>query len=900
MKKILAFISVLCIIFMLGTMSVSAENTLFDFEDSADIEAVSASPASGSEIKVTADPDDSKNKCLHITDNDGSSLSNAEFLFGKQIVDTVEVSFKVKFSKYDVYSIVLLNGGNNTAMVSFIGRANGKLSTYDGSTEKEICAYELDKWYDVKFIADVSKNKFDIELDGTEVVSDYTFRNSSSGISSFRAGTVSAGEGDFYIDDVSVPYLETAKIPLTTATPVEQISLAKADDDKPNLDYLAFPTLAEVEENKIAVGYKRGYQHAGDYSDLEVTYIDKSTGKVISRETIESSTEVCYQNPDFITMPNGDTYCYTDIQKPGTGRIGVTTHKYNKETGEWDLLADQFYCDKGIQYGYMFDGICDGNRLYMLAMAFPTLENKGYGRSVHVLYTDDNGLSWKHLACLTDLIDVSINESGFMLYKDEILVLSRGDDSSIHMYRIDKQGNLKKYNNITATYSNIWQAARPKLFTYNDRYYFSIRSFPNRGNQNYQEYTVFEFNPETLEVLEGIVLDTRNGSAGDAYYGEHYINEKDGKKYIHFIVHATKFTSYPSIDDYVFAFDDIIKPETYEIDVENNIVNVSGNMNNGVVLIAYYKEKNLEKVNIYLPEDVKDFELQSTGSYDQVKIMWWANRLVALCAEKTVELESEEASDMSKYISILGDSISSYGGYSDDISVNTTLSQNVASSLYRGDSAIMSVDETWWMQAINQTGMKLLVNNTWGGSRVFGASDTSARYNAYVDRCVNLHANAGPKAGTNPDVIAVYIGINDVRNNYNTIGSFEDINFDALIKENNGTYTYATPTTFAEAYSIMIHKIIKKYPDAEVYCFNLLPEAVSNGASTADQVEFTNSIIFKIADKFDLNKVDLYNNSGITVSNVSSYTKDGLHPNALGMDLLTDVFVNALKEKYSF
>jgi len=899
MKKLLAFISVICIIFMIGTMSVSAENTLFDFEDSADIEAVSVSPASGSEIKVTDDPDDSKNKCLHITDTSTSSLSLAEIPFGKSITTKVEISFRAMFTSYGVYNVVLLNNDPNKAIVSFIGREDGKLYTYNGGTQVSIGNYELDKWYDVKISADPATNKFDLTVDDDEFKG-YTFRNSSSAISSFRAGSVTASLADYYVDDISIPFVESAKIPLKTATPVEQISLAKADDDKPNLDYLAFPTLAEVEENKIAVGYKRGYQHARDYSDLEVTYIDKTTGKVISREAIESSTEVCYQNPDFITMPNGDTYCYTDIQKPGTGRIGVTTHKYNKNTGEWDLLADQFYCDKGIQYGYMFDGICDGNRLYMLAMAFPTLENKGYGRSVHVLYTDDNGLSWKHLASLTDLIDVSINESGFMLYKDEILVLSRGDDSSIHMYRIDKQGNLKKYNNITATYSNIWQAARPKLFTYNDRYYFSIRSFPNRGNLNYQEYTVFEFNPETLEVTSGTILDTRNGSAGDAYYGEHYINEKDGKKYIHFIVHATKFTNYPSIDDYVFAFDDLFSSGKRQINIDSdNTITLTGNKGEGKIIIAYYNNEKLSDVKVYLPESADKLKLSKSALCDKIKVMWWSDKFVALCDAKTVEFKDEENSLVGKYISILGDSISSYEGYSNDTSVNTTLGQNAPSSLYNPKKSTfinMPVEDTWWMQLINKTGMKLLVNNTWGGSRVFGDTDSSVRYNTYQYRWDNLHSDVGALKGTNPDIILVFIGVNDLRSNNNTIGSFETINFDALIKDNNGEYTYSTPTTFAEAYAVMMHKIANKYPDAKIYCANSLPKGAIDVSLTDAQIENVNSIIFGIADKFGINKVDLCHNLQLPETYVTEYTVDGLHPNAKGMDLITKVFVDALNK----
>jgi len=903
MKKVLVLISVMCLIFMIGIMSVSAENTMFDFEKEADFSNVTATPASGSKIEVVTAPDNAHNKCLHITDNNKGTLSNAGIYFGKQITTKVEASFKVMFSAKGVYSIVLLNGGNDTAMVSFIGREDGKLYTYDGSTQKEISAYELGKWYTVKIVADPSVQKFDLTVDDIEIKG-YKFRNSSSAVSSFRAGTTDAKTGDFYIDDISVPFMEVAKVPLRTVDAVEKKSLAKADDDKPNLDYIAFPTLAEVEENKIAVAYKRGSAHMNDPSDLEVTYIDKTTSNIISREAIASSQEVAYQNPQFITMPNGDTYCYTDIQKKGPGRIGVTTHKYNKTTGKWDFIADQFYDDLGIQYGYMFDGICDGNRLYMLAMAFPTLEHKGYGRSVHVIYTDDNGLSWKHFANLTGLIGSSINESAFIMYDDEFVVVSRGDDYFVHLYRIDKNGNLKKYVNLSDTFSNIWQASRPDMFTYNGRYYFNIRNIPDRQNMNYQEFTVYEFDPETLEISEGIVLDSRTGAWRDAYNGVHYVTEKDGKKCIHFILYSTKFTKKPSIDDYVFAFDDIFKSEKHEITVDNNdVIHLLGNTDEGIAILTYYNDDKFVKANLYSPKMADNFKIPKSDSYNRVKIMWYTEELTALYTAKTLEFKNKESLLMGKNISILGDSVSSYAGYSNDTSVNTTLSQNAPSSLYNpGKSAFIniSVDDTWWMQMINELDMNLLVCNTWAGSRVFGAKDTQPRYNAYVDRSVNLHANTGAKAGTNPDIIIAFIGLNDLFNNYSTFGSFEAINFDTLITENNGTYHYATPKTFAEAYAIMIHKMIKKYPDADIFCSNFLPESAVAKKATAAQLEHGNDIVFKIADKFNLNKIDLYNTIEIPKAYSASYTADGIHPNAAGMDLFTDAFTKALLEKYSY
>lgn len=89
--------------------------------------------------------------------------------------------------------------------------------------------------------------------------------------------------------------------------------------------------------------------------------------------------------------------------------------------------------------------------------------------------------------------------------------------------------------------------------------------------------------------------------------------------------------------------------------------------------------------------------------------------------------------------------------------------------------------------------LNLLVDNAWSGSRAFSedSSDVSAGW--YL-RAVNLHDDTGDDAGTNPDVVAVYLGIND----YGTAkrpGAFSESLYDKLIKDNgDGTFTYTTPT----------------------------------------------------------------------------------------------------------
>jgi len=135
------------------------------------------------------------------------------------------------------------------------------------------------------------------------------------------------------------------------------------------------------------------------------------------------------------------------------------------------------------------------------------------------------------------------------------------------------------------------------------------------------------------------------------------------------------------------------------------------------------------------------------------------------------------------------------------------------------------------------------------------------------------------------------MGINDAKtyqDSLDTIGTFEDIDFDTLIVDNNdGTYTYATPTTFAEAYAIMIHKAQIRYSDSDIFTFTVQQATITEISEESTQK--VNDAITKIANKFGTTLVDLY----------SSYPKNStLHPDESGMDLMTEIVNSALESKY--
>ena len=260
--------------------------------------------------------------------------------------------------------------------------------------------------------------------------------------------------------------------------------------------------------------------------------------------------------------------------------------------------------------------------------------------------------------------------------------------------------------------------------------------------------------------------------------------------------------------------------------------------------------------------------------------------LIGILPMNTFAAEKMNTGFEGKTISILGDSISTYVGVSDDATANSTLAGSVV--YYNGIRNNVYLKDTWWQQAIDQLGMELLVNNSWSGSCVLTKNVGSE--GAYIDRCVQLH-NA---AGTDPDIIAVYMGTNDLWA-LSSLGTATSIAYDTLINADGDGFCYAVPKTSCEAYAIMLHKMKQRYPRAEIYCFTLLQQ---NNISEhkAQLLKSFNASIAQIADHFGAYTVDLYNDCGVEADeNFSFYMVDNnLHPGTAGMDAITGCFTSSL------
>ena len=259
-----------------------------------------------------------------------------------------------------------------------------------------------------------------------------------------------------------------------------------------------------------------------------------------------------------------------------------------------------------------------------------------------------------------------------------------------------------------------------------------------------------------------------------------------------------------------------------------------------------------------------------------------------------------------KYVSVLGDSISTFNGYSNDATVNTTIGGNeprydvgTADTKPGSYCLLESVDDTWWMRFAKRNGMDLLVNNSWAGSQVFGGQTSDGRIipAAYLDRCVNLHDNTIENNPGNtpicPDVIFIYLGINDYNFNRSNVGSGA-VDYSMLVGSDG---TYVTPTTFGEAYGIMLHKMLCAYPNAQIFAMTLLPE---NLYSVNKEVwEQHNAYIRAAAEYYGIPVVDLAKNCTITWENYSDFMIDKIHPTTAGMELISNCIEAELVAYYT-
>ena len=126
------------------------------------------------------------------------------------------------------------------------------------------------------------------------------------------------------------------------------------------------------------------------------------------------------------------------------------------------------------------------------------------------------------------------------------------------------------------------------------------------------------------------------------------------------------------------------------------------------------------------------------------------------------------------------------------------------------------------------------------------------------------------KEVSSPDIIIVYLGINDVGNKRSL-------------------------DVFENGYQSMLNSIKKIYPRAEIFLCTLAYENLTNDSAPGLRDAFS-EIITKLANTNNCEIIDFKN--AITKDNAGRVLGDRVHPNSLGMNLLADKAIEVLEDFY--
>ncbi len=232
-----------------------------------------------------------------------------------------------------------------------------------------------------------------------------------------------------------------------------------------------------------------------------------------------------------------------------------------------------------------------------------------------------------------------------------------------------------------------------------------------------------------------------------------------------------------------------------------------------------------------------------------------------------------------KVISIMGDSISTFAGYI-PVADGFNLQHYTR---YPQDNLLTDVNETWWMQVLTRLDAKLGVNESWRSTEIYNYIDgeVNSTYDgtkacmASTTRIQNLGSN-----GT-PDVILFYGGTNDITQR-RRVGTFDPSSVPAEVD-----LTSVKWDTVADAYVDAIMRMQYYYPDALIVA--MFPAVTSS--NTKSVIKPYTEMFTAVCDHFGVPHLDL-RESGVT----TSHLPDGTHPNAAGMDLITEAVLKLLNE----
>lgn len=229
--------------------------------------------------------------------------------------------------------------------------------------------------------------------------------------------------------------------------------------------------------------------------------------------------------------------------------------------------------------------------------------------------------------------------------------------------------------------------------------------------------------------------------------------------------------------------------------------------------------------------------------------------------EETTEapIEEEEENKV-KNAMIFGDSYSTFAGYVPENFI-CFYSENE-----RIETDVTKVEQTWWYQVMEETGMNLVQNNSWSASSIgytgYNGADTSETH-SFIFRLRNL-INEGFFEENKIDVVFLFGGTNDSWSGapLGEMKEYKDIVEDDLYN--------ALP---AMCYFTALLR--ETLPDAKIYCL----------INTGLKSEITNALS-ELSDKH-----------GMTPIKFENITKFFDHPTIVGMTQIKDQIMAVISEE---
>ena len=213
------------------------------------------------------------------------------------------------------------------------------------------------------------------------------------------------------------------------------------------------------------------------------------------------------------------------------------------------------------------------------------------------------------------------------------------------------------------------------------------------------------------------------------------------------------------------------------------------------------------------------------------------------------------------FVSILGDSISTYPDFV----------PAAYSVFYQGENLDLhqmhSVYDTWWAKVNQFLKAYLCVNDSYSGSAVAGLRFPAA--------CSQERINALSSPANTPDIILIYLGVNDFARGYSITGH------DTL--------------HFEYAYEAMLQQIKSRYPRSWIFCGTLMegyipgqPDFRFSSFQADAPLDAYNDAIRRACRKQNCQLADL------AAQQVAYETLDGVHPTKKGHAAIAQCWIHCL------